>query len=285
MQAFTILILEDEPYIASELAENAAENGYHVVVAHTAQQALDMVKKQPIHLALLDIRMEGESIDGIDVAQAIRKSYNIPIIFLTAYANDPKIRARAEAIHPAGFLEKGAFDLEDQLNEKLEEGIDAFRQQEQEDGAFDKTIFGSDGRIIINTDVDVKDLETGRRSGKKRRILLHVDEISYITKVADRSKLVTDKGVFEISAALTWFKEQIEQYLPLEEHNKLCLAHQSSIVNPNKIVAYDKIGGTNYVYFNVEDSDEEGVPVKGLFIQYLEKRYGKIKAKPDKNQP
>jgi DNA-binding response OmpR family regulator len=44
MQAFTILILEDEPYIASELAENAAENGYHVVVAHTAQQALDMVK-------------------------------------------------------------------------------------------------------------------------------------------------------------------------------------------------------------------------------------------------
>lgn len=283
MQKFTILILEDEPFIAEELREIAEENGYKVILAHTSEEALSAISTQKIHLALLDIKLEGETIDGIDIAKVIREKQNIPILFLTAYANDATIEERAKAIHYASFLEKGTFDLSEQLDEKLEESISQLNKQKvnSDREEFEKMEFRSDGNIIINTHVHVKDLEKGKRVWKRRRVVLHIDAISYITKNGDKTKIVTDRGIFEISTALTKIKPQIEKFLPAEESNKLCLAHKSSIVNPNKVVAYDKIGGVNYVYFNIEDSEEEGVPVKELFIQYLETSIGvRIKAKP-----
>ncbi len=278
MQTFTILIVEDEPYIADELEANAQDCGYAVIKTNTTQEALDAINNDVFHLALLDIKLEGEDMDGVDLAHIIRKKHNIPIVFLTAYAKDPEIKARAETAQYDGFLEKGAFDIMKELGDKFERGAEVFRAKKTKDknGEYDYVLFGADGSIIINTDVRIKDLEKGGYRLKKRRVILHVDEINYITTLSNRIKLVTDKGVFELSTSLKKFKGQIKDSLPDEEHNKLYEAHQSSIVNFNKVVAYDRWGGVHYVYFNVEDSDEEGVPVRSLFIQLLEEKLPRI---------
>lgn len=81
-----ILIAEDEDDIRRLLALNMKKEGYDVIECKDGMEALEVFKKQEIHLALLDIMMP--NIDGITVMEEIRKSSIIPIIFITAMSTD-----------------------------------------------------------------------------------------------------------------------------------------------------------------------------------------------------
>ena len=279
MNVFTILILEDEYFIAKELKIKAEEGGYQVIMANTSEEALKAIENEHFDLALLDIKLQGETRTGIDVAKAIRqKNLRIPIIFLSAFSNDREIKTELEKIDYADFLKKGTFDLDLDLLAKVEHSVSTFFDSEKGktgDLSTDWLSFNGSGKFIINCDVFLRERDDTNPEKvnirrKKRRILLAVDEVDYIIPVDGRAKLITDKGVFEISVSLTDIIDQLQQGLPADEHGKLFRAHKSSIVNPSKIVAYDKISGVHYVYFKVDDLEEQGVPVKPEFIALLE---------------
>ena len=77
-----ILICDDQPDIVSALKIYLTPEGYQLFTAHNGHQALETVKKEDIHLVLLDIMMP--EMDGITAAAKIREFSNVPIIFLTA---------------------------------------------------------------------------------------------------------------------------------------------------------------------------------------------------------
>ncbi len=77
-----ILICDDQPDIVNALKIYLTPEGYNLFTAHTGLQALETVKKEDIHLVLLDIMMP--VMDGITAAAKIREISNVPIIFLTA---------------------------------------------------------------------------------------------------------------------------------------------------------------------------------------------------------
>ena len=77
-----ILICDDQPDIVNALKIYLTPEGYNLFTAHTGLQALEIVKKEDIHLVLLDIMMP--VMDGITAAVKIREISNAPIIFLTA---------------------------------------------------------------------------------------------------------------------------------------------------------------------------------------------------------
>ena len=79
---YNILICDDQPDIVNALKIYLAPEGYRLFEAFTGLQALDIVKKEDIHLILLDIMMPG--MDGITATAKIREFSNVPIIFLTA---------------------------------------------------------------------------------------------------------------------------------------------------------------------------------------------------------
>lgn len=80
---YNILICDDQPDIVNALRVYLSENKqYQLFEAFNGQQALQIVQKQQIHLAILDIMMP--VMDGIAAVKEIRRSYNIPIILLTA---------------------------------------------------------------------------------------------------------------------------------------------------------------------------------------------------------
>lgn len=101
-----ILIVEDEPIIAADLAFELEKLGYEVVQnVESGEEAIDLIKNNiPIHLILMDIQLEGH-LDGIDTAHEILKSHKIPIVFLTSNT-DEKYFARAKLTKPAAFLSK-----------------------------------------------------------------------------------------------------------------------------------------------------------------------------------
>lgn len=79
---YNILICDDQPDIVNALKIYLAAEGYRLYEAYTGRQALDIVRREDIHLVLLDIMMP--EMDGITATAKIREISNIPIILLTA---------------------------------------------------------------------------------------------------------------------------------------------------------------------------------------------------------
>jgi two-component system catabolic regulation response regulator CreB len=94
-----ILLLEDEQAIADTLLFSLQRDGFDVQHVQLAHEALAALSAQPPDLAILDVGVPDGN--GFDVCRAIRKTSDLPIVFLTA---------RAEEIDRVLGLELGADD-------------------------------------------------------------------------------------------------------------------------------------------------------------------------------
>ena len=80
---YNILVVDDDKEIVKAIDIYLSKEGYNILKAYNGKEALDVVKQNPqIHLIILDIMMP--EIDGITVANEIRKDKSIPIIMLSA---------------------------------------------------------------------------------------------------------------------------------------------------------------------------------------------------------
>ena len=100
-----ILIVEDEAVLAMEYLMLLRGLGYRSIEhAFDAKTALAAVEKCMPRVILLDIKLRGR-IDGIKVAEIIRRRFDVPIVFITSYA-DADTLGRAWSTRPAYVLSK-----------------------------------------------------------------------------------------------------------------------------------------------------------------------------------
>jgi two-component system, chemotaxis family, CheB/CheR fusion protein len=100
-----LIVVEDEPIVARDLANQITALGYPVLgVAGTPVAALELTEQTRPDIVLMDIRL-GYERDGISVAREIRDRWDIPPIFVTAYADDETLE-RAEEVKPLGYIVK-----------------------------------------------------------------------------------------------------------------------------------------------------------------------------------
>ncbi len=100
-----ILIVEDDAIIYMEILSCLESFGYDVVAsAQTGLEAVANTEKYRPEIILMDIKLKGE-MDGIDTAEIIYSRFNIPIIFLTAFAEERQLE-RAKLTLPFGYLVK-----------------------------------------------------------------------------------------------------------------------------------------------------------------------------------
>ncbi|MEQ9262768.1 MAG: response regulator [Owenweeksia sp.] len=121
-----ILIVEDEPLIAEDIADTLKEAGYGVAgIAHNANDAIKILRNGSPSLVMLDIRIDGE-IDGLMLAGIIRDQFDVPFIFLTSYT-DQKTLERVKNLHPYGFIVKPFDDRE--LTSNIQLAIYRYKQE------------------------------------------------------------------------------------------------------------------------------------------------------------
>ncbi len=103
------MIVEDEWIVAEDIKMILGRLGYtETSISSSGDEAIKNAEKDKPDLVLMDIVLEGE-MDGIEAANEIRKLFNIPIIYLTAYA-DEKILERAKITEPSGYIVKPFID-------------------------------------------------------------------------------------------------------------------------------------------------------------------------------
>jgi PleD family two-component response regulator len=120
MAQIKILVIEDENIVALDLKNQLETLGYEVcAMISNGEEAIERVGELKPDLILMDIMLKGE-LDGVQTAEKIKESHNIPIIYLTAYS-DEKTLKRAKITEPYGYLLKPFEERE--LHTNIEIGL------------------------------------------------------------------------------------------------------------------------------------------------------------------
>lgn len=199
----TILLVEDN-FLNRRLCKKAlAENGYTVLEAKNAKEALEILRKEQVTLVILDINLGENEQNGILLGQQIKEKYSIPFIYLTAYENTEMI-GQAVSTSPYSYITKPF------KNSDLIASVEIAIRQSQNDKKYKPEILVKDGEF---------------------NILLPVDEINYIESDCNYLLFHTDNKIYKTRSTIKKILEDLSE-------NAFVQTHRAYIVNRNKIVKF-----------------------------------------------
>ena len=154
----TVLIVEDERIVAEDIKRSVSRAGYTVCgVVSSGETALRTVESELPDLVLMDIILQGD-MSGIETAEAIRARYDVPVIYLTAYADSHTLK-KAKVTEPFGYILKPFEDRELEstlemalykyrIDKKLRESEERYRTlfEDSRDAIFMTT---RDGKLVV----------------------------------------------------------------------------------------------------------------------------------------
>lgn len=200
MQDKKILLVEDD-FLNRRLTKKVLlENEYIVFEAKNAKEALEIIQKNTIDLAILDINLGENEQDGISFANQIREKYPIPFIFLTAYENSEVIH-QAVATSPSSYLTKPFKKVE--LVTSVEIAIRKTNQLPTQ-----------------KPTITVKDQDYF--------VELELDAINYIESEGNYLLFYTNEKTYKL-------RSTIKQILEILPENTFLQVHRAYIINKNKL--------------------------------------------------
>ena len=105
MSQVRILVVEDESVVAKDIQWSLKSLGYTICGwASSGEEALEKAEALKPDLVLMDIVLKG-GVDGVEAAEHIRTNFDIPIVYLTAYADEHTLQ-RAKVTEPFGYILK-----------------------------------------------------------------------------------------------------------------------------------------------------------------------------------
>src|SRR3990167_5530542 len=105
MTKANVLVVEDEFIVSKDIQSSLKKLGYNVIgAAPSGEKALELLAEEQPDIVLMDIMLKGE-MNGIQTAEIVRVEYAIPVIYLTAYADEATL-AKAKVTEPYGYIIK-----------------------------------------------------------------------------------------------------------------------------------------------------------------------------------
>lgn len=249
MKKTSVLIVEDEVIIARDLAQTLTKLGY-VVVGHCVkgEDAIDMVEEKTPDIILMDIMLKGD-MTGIDAAKEIRKKFQVPIVYLTAYSDEDSI-GRANTSGPSGYLVKPfkANDLRATIETALYRFNEELKLRKENEMLY---------HLVQNK--DSKDILFVKSSFQLVKVVMK--DILYVEALKDYVTLHTVSGKYIIRSTM----KGIQEKLPPENFIRV---HRSFIVRIDKIISIDH--AKVILEYNKE------VPVGGLYKEEFLKKINTI---------
>ncbi|MBD1920224.1 response regulator [Microcoleus sp. FACHB-831] len=155
MKNANILVVEDESIVAKDIQSRLRKFGYYVpAIASTGEEAINKVAENHPDLVLMDIRIKGD-MDGVEAAKEIHERFNVPIIYLTAYA-DANTLARAKVTQPFGYILKPFKERELQTTIEITLSRHEMERKLKENQQWLTTVLKSIGDAVITTDSNGK---------------------------------------------------------------------------------------------------------------------------------
>jgi two-component system, LytTR family, response regulator LytT len=250
MAKVKILIVEDESIVAKDIQNSLKKLGYHIsAVVNSGDKAINEVEDNRPDIVLMDIMLKGK-ITGIEAAKEIKDRFSLPVIFLTAYADDNTLN-KAKITEPYGYIIKPFKEKE--LQTTIEMAL--YKYEKDEELRRERDLYHS---LIENK--ESKDSIFVRADYRLNKI--NFDDIYFVEALKDYVVINTSDNSFTTH---TTMKEMV-RILPAKDFVRI---HRSFIVNLNKIfsIKYPDL---------VIEGKMKVLPIGGLYRKELYSRLNLI---------
>lgn len=151
MDRAQILIVEDENVVALDIKNSLENLGYAVSgVVSSGRQAIERAAETRPDLVLMDIRLRGD-MDGVEAARAIWNDFDIPVIYLTAHADEATLQ-RTKVSEPFGYILKPFADVELRTTIEMALHKHTMERRLRESERWLGTVLNGIGDAVIATD-------------------------------------------------------------------------------------------------------------------------------------
>jgi DNA-binding LytR/AlgR family response regulator len=226
-----ILVVEDEMIIGAKISMQLTALGYEVTgLLPRGEEAILQVEKNKPDIVLLDICLKGE-LDGIETARQIQKTADIPIIFLTANADDSTFN-KAKTVKPFAFISKPYKQLD--LQRAIELTIS--RMAENETGAHTaENNAGDEQPFILNDRIFVRH--------RDKMIKIIVADILYIEADRNYCRIFTRNKEYLLAITLKTIEEKLSTRVFLRTHRSYIvnLTHIDEVADGHVVIAQKPI--------------------------------------------
>ncbi|MFM2016387.1 MAG: hypothetical protein RL007_43 [Bacteroidota bacterium] len=250
MSKTNILIVEDESIVAKDIQMSLRKLGYNVVaICSNGEDAIRAAEEHAPDLVLMDIMLKGD-MSGIEAAEQIRSRFNMPIIYLTAYADESTL-SKAKITEPYGYIIKPFKEID--LRTSIE--MAQYKHQKETDVRKERDFLYS---IVENK--DFKDIIFVKSNS--RLVKVRTKDIYFIEALKDYVVINTLNARYTIHSTM----KDIERKL---SPNEFVRVHRSFIVRIDKIVA---IESPNLL---LED-EKKPIPIGGSYKDELTKKINQV---------
>lgn len=246
MAKVSILVVEDESIVARDIQQSLKKLGYEVLdICGTGEDAMAKAEQLKPDLILMDIMLKG-AIGGIEAADYIRSKFNIPIIFLTAYADSSTV-AKAKVTEPHGYIIKPFKEIDLQTNIEI-----ALYKHEKSNQAKKE-------RDFLYSLVEAQNAkEQIFVKANMKLVKINIKDIFYIEALKDYVTIVTKNNRYVIHSTMKDIEKKISSL-------DFVRTHRSYIVRIDKIAAIDH-------HVIVLEEIQKQIPVSASCREELERR-------------
>jgi DNA-binding LytR/AlgR family response regulator len=241
-----ILIVEDEAIVAKDISVCLNRTGYEVLSTFSnGEQALEYLANNKPDLILMDIMLAG-TMNGIETSAIVKEKFNIPVVFLTAYA-DEKTISKAKITDPYGYVIKPFKEID--LRTSIEMALYKFHKEQEK---LSKGNREEENRhsIISQEYIYVK--------SNSKLVKVQNEQILFIEALKDYVILHTENAKYTIHSTM----KDIEKKLPVEYFIRV---HRSFIINLKKINSIDSS-------IVILENHKKSIPIGGSYKELLFKR-------------
>ena len=248
MSKINVLVVEDESIVSKDIQHSLKKLGYNIVGSSaTAEKAIELAKSEHPDVVLMDIMLKGE-MNGIKAADEIRKSCAIPVIFLTAYADESTL-SKAKVTEPYGYILKPFKEID--LHTTIEMAI--YKHGREQEIVKQRDLLFS---LVENKDANEQGYVFVKSNSKL--VKLKNEDIYYIEALKDYVVIHTLKTRYTIHSTM----KDIDAKMGKE---KFVRVHRSFIFQLSRIATIE------YPNLTLENIDKS-IPIGGSYRDDLNKR-------------
>jgi len=249
MSKNNILVVEDESIVSKDIQQSLKKLGYNIVgAASTGEKAIEIANETKPDLVLMDIMLKGE-MSGIETAEKIKETLSIPVIYLTAYADENTL-AKAKVTEPYGYIIKPFKEID--LHTSIEMAL--YKHGKEQEIVKERDFLYS---LVENKEGDDSVIFV-----KSNSRLIKVKSIDILFVEALKDYVVINLG--DVRYTIHSTMKDIEKKLPSHDFIRV---HRSYIVRLDKINAIEQ---TNIVM----EGGKKLIPIGG---SYKDDLFNKIK--------
>ena len=250
MSKIRVLVIEDESIVSKDIQHSLKRLGYSIAgSAATGEKAIALAEEEKPDIVLMDIMLKGD-MNGIEAAEIVRREHNIPVIFLTAYADEATL-SKAKITEPYGYIIKPFKEID--LHTSIEMALYKHKKEkevEKERDLLYSLVEGKDTQEFIFVKANSK------------LVKLRLADIYFIEALKDYVVINTLEKRYTIHSTM----KDIERKLGEEQFIRV---HRSFIVR------IDKIASIEYPNLQLE-IDKKLIPIGGSYKDELVNRINLI---------